>query len=77
MSIGPPPTRILSWQQLVQESDPDYQRLLQRPVIYEFSNGRTFLQPSGYYSGWATYLTDPYGNLVLDPFGEPIPLPQP
>lgn len=44
MALGvPPPTRILSWQQLVQEADPDWNRAKQRPWIYQFSNGRRFL----------------------------------
>lgn len=35
-------SRIISWQQLVQETDPNWQRKLQRPYWYEFSNGRRF-----------------------------------
>jgi len=38
-----PPTRIISWQQLVQDADPDWNRLKQRPWIYQFSTGRRFL----------------------------------
>lgn len=38
-----PPTRIISYQQLVVEADPDWQRLKQRPWIYQFSTGRRFL----------------------------------
>lgn len=37
------PSRTLSWQQLVQESDPDWARKYQRPIAYEFSNGKTFV----------------------------------
>lgn len=38
----PPPTRILSWQQSVQEADPNWLKNLIRPVIYIFSDGREF-----------------------------------
>lgn len=37
-----PPSRTLSFQALVIESDPDWARKYQRPVVYKFSNGRTF-----------------------------------
>jgi len=44
MTIGvAPPTRIISFQQLVQEADPNWNRAKQRPWIYSFSNGRRFL----------------------------------
>lgn len=38
----PPPTRILSWMQEVLYADPQWAQLYRRPVVYEFSNGRTF-----------------------------------
>lgn len=38
----PPPTRIISWLQEVLYNDPHYNQLRLRPIIYEFSNGRTF-----------------------------------
>lgn len=38
-------SRILSWEQLVREADPDHSRLSLRPWVYEFSNGRRFLDP--------------------------------
>lgn len=44
-----PPTRILSWQQLVQDADPDWQKLNLRPVIYKFSNGRKFVKDPNVY----------------------------
>lgn len=73
---SPPPTRILSWRSLVQEADPSFQTLLNQPIQYEFSSGRCFVLGLPVYSfAGSTYLTDPYGNLVLDPYGEPIPLP--
>jgi predicted DNA-binding transcriptional regulator AlpA len=42
----PPATRYISWQQLCQETDPDFFIGLTRPWIYEFSNGRLFVKPS-------------------------------
>lgn len=37
-----PPTRILNWQQEVLYADPEWNKGLLRPIVYEFSNGRTF-----------------------------------
>lgn len=37
-----PPTRIISFQQQVEECDPDWQKDKLRPWIYEFSNGKLF-----------------------------------
>lgn len=45
-----PPTRILSWQQLVQEADPDFQRARLQPWVYSFSNGRLFYAPVPLYN---------------------------
>lgn len=46
-----PPSRTLSWQQQVQEADPEWQQRYLRPVVYEFSNGRVFtLNPQVYTS---------------------------
>lgn len=42
--MSAPPTRILSWQQLVLEADPLWQRENIQPWIYEFSNRRRFWQ---------------------------------
>ena len=39
---GIPPARTISWQQEVQQADPEWIRKYQRPVVYEFSNGRVF-----------------------------------
>lgn len=36
--------RILSWAQMVQEADPDWRQLSLRPWVYEFSNGRRFVE---------------------------------
>ena len=41
---APPPTRILSWQQMVIDADPNWTRLSLQPWIYEFSNGRLFVE---------------------------------
>lgn len=38
----PPPTRIISWRQMVLDADPDWSRNYQRPKVYFFSNGREF-----------------------------------
>lgn len=35
--------RTLSWQQLVNESNPDWLRKKLRPIRYEFSNGKRFV----------------------------------
>lgn len=45
-----PPTRILSWQQQVQEADPKWQQGYYKPWWYEFSNGRRFLWDSKTYT---------------------------
>lgn len=42
---SPPPTRILSWQQMVREADPNYTRLSLQPWVYQFSSGRLFVDP--------------------------------
>lgn len=46
-----PPTRILSFAQQVHQADPDQQRLLRRPVQYQFSSGRVFRAPDPLYTG--------------------------
>jgi hypothetical protein len=45
----PPPTRIISFSQLVQEADPNYRRTSLQPVTYEFQSGRKFIQPVNVY----------------------------
>jgi hypothetical protein len=42
-ALNPPPTRLLSWSQLVREADPDYTRLSLQPWVFSFSNGRLFV----------------------------------
>lgn len=39
---SPPPTRIISWRQVIQDADPQWQREQQRPWNFDFSNGRLF-----------------------------------
>lgn len=68
-------TRILSWQQIVTESDPDWSYENQRPWIYRFSNGRRFRRPTDFYSNYALvsmYMTDDFGNVMTDEFGNPM-----
>lgn len=45
-----PPTRILSWLQQVIEADPNFRRDSLRPVVYEFSNGRKFVDDPNVYT---------------------------
>lgn len=61
------PTRILSWQQLVLENDPDWIRGSLNPIVWEFSNGRRFMDPTQLYSftSGSGLLLDG-GFLVLD-----------
>lgn len=47
---GAPPTSIKSFLQQVIEVDPNYYRQLQRPVIYQFSNGRQFVKDPNVYT---------------------------
>lgn len=35
-------SRTISWMQQVLESDKDWQKKYQRPIVYEFSNGKIF-----------------------------------
>lgn len=61
-----PPTRIISFQQLVQEADPAWNRLKQRPWIYEFSNTRRFLwRPD-------VYVAPADGSAPLPPGSAPV-----
>lgn len=48
---GPkPPTVIKSWEQQVQDADPEWRQRLLRPVIYEFSSGRVFVKDPQVYT---------------------------
>lgn len=46
----PPTTTTRSWLQRVMEADPDFRAESLRPVVYTFSNGRTFKQKPDPYS---------------------------
>lgn len=67
---SPPPTRILSWEQMCFEADPDFRRLSLRPWVYEFSNGRRFVEAQPVYG--TTGITDDFGTVITDDFGTPI-----
>jgi hypothetical protein len=67
------PTRIISWQQLVLEADPDWQRQKSRPPTYRFSNNRQFYWSADSYN-FGRYLTDDLGNLIRDDRGNAIPI---
>lgn len=72
----PPPTRLISWEQLVLENDPTFQRDRLQPWIYQFSNNRLFYSPVAPYAplpdaglandGGLLILTDPSGYPTSD-----------
>ena len=67
---GGVPTRILSWQQQVLEADPNWQRLALQPWVYEFSNGRLFVDSLPLYGTF-----DIVDELLLAvPNGQPLEL---
>jgi hypothetical protein len=68
-------TRLISWQQLVTEADADFSREANRPVVYRFSNARTFRRPANIYSDYDIRnmpITDDFGNWITDDYGNPI-----
>jgi hypothetical protein len=65
-----PPTRILSWQQLVLEADPGFERAKRQPWVYTFSNGRRFYSPVNPYAPLPPGLENNGGFLVLAPAAE-------
>lgn len=65
-----PPTRILSWLQMCQQADPNFRQLSLRPWVYEFSNGRLFVQTLPVYG--QPGFTDDVGTLIRDDFGNII-----
>lgn len=71
---SPPPTRILSWQQIVLENDPNFRRQSLQPVVYEFSNGRLFVDTLPTYTPYAVYVTDDEDNVITDDQGGGIDL---
>ena len=56
----PPPTRLMSYAQRVEEADPDWLALMLRPVIYVFSNGRQFVRDPN------TYTVDESDMILLE-----------
>lgn len=68
------PTRILSWQQLVLENDPDWVRRSLNPAVWEFSNGRIFVDPAQVYAPLPdSGLTNVGGVLTYDGANTPYP----
>ena len=65
-------SRTLSWQQIVQEADPDWAYQSQRPVVYRFSNGRTFRRPADIYSGYDFGLVSEAGAGLVGKDGSPL-----
>ncbi len=63
----PPPSRTVSWLQLVLEADPEFRQLSNRPMAYIFSEGRVFYDPMPLYG--TPYMTDEFGNIMTDEFG--------
>lgn len=54
------PTRILSWEQLCLNADPDFTVNRDHPWVYEMSNGRLF------YALYPRYGTAASGEFTLD-----------
>ena len=69
-SYLPANTRILSWLQLVQEADPNYRQMSNRPMAYVFSNGRMFYDPVPLYG--TPFITDDFGTNIVDDYGTKI-----
>lgn len=67
---APPPTRILSWAQMVREADPGFSRQSLQPVVYEFSNRRVFVDPIPVYTPYA--IQSDTGQVITDDLGAPI-----
>jgi len=62
----PPSTRILSLQQLVIEADPNYVRLSLQPWVYEFSNGRLFVDTLPTYTPYDVSTIGYYNESTYD-----------
>lgn len=67
---APPPTRILSWEQMCLEADPNFRQRSLRPWIYEFSNGRLFVESLPVYGSFG--ITDDFGTGIRDDSGTQI-----
>lgn len=65
-------TRIISWEQVVLEADPDYRLRKRRPMKYEFSNGRRFYDTDPVYIGVG--VSDDLGIGIMDDQGVGIDL---
>jgi hypothetical protein len=65
-ATGLPPTRLLSWRQLVIEADPQWLRESLQPWVFEFSNGRLFVDTLPTYTPFADGLINDGGVLILD-----------
>lgn len=71
-------SRIISWQQLVLENDPDWIRNSLYPRVWEFSNGRVFTDTVPLYSFTTTGgLINDGGFLVPDGTGVALPTTDP
>jgi hypothetical protein len=55
---------------MVREADPNFTRTSLRPMIYEFSNGRVFIEPSPVYTPYD--ITDDLGAVITDDLGNVI-----
>lgn len=67
---NPPPTRLLSWEQMCLEADPGFRRSSNQPWTYQFSNGRRFYEAQPIYG--SPYMMDDSGNIMRDDFGNPM-----
>lgn len=67
---APPPTRILSWLQMCLEADPSFHQLSLRPWVYEFSNGRLFIEALPVYGSYG--IVDDFGTAITDDSGTQI-----
>lgn len=61
---------VRSWSQLVRNADPDFDRESRRPWVYEFSNGRRFLDKPNPYRPY--YLLTDAGELIHGDDGWPM-----
>ena len=52
------------------EADPNFQQLSLRPWVYEFSNGRLFVEAQPVYG--SLVITDDFGTPIVDDFGNEI-----
>ena len=74
-NVTPPPTRLISWQQVCLEADPLFWPKKNRPLNYQFSNGRQFYCTVPAYLPITDYLTDENGMPITDENGQLIPVP--